>query len=157
MTSLLCFLSTIILSDEIKIPKCQDIKIEVQSTFVDYQYDNKTMKLLSKKLEVGPLEPQWSNETREMKEVFFKYNSESDKADSVKIVYVREKDNKVLVDKTYALEKSKNKILKIKGFLFENGVQEPNNRPGIQSYIFQKDKKPICQSVVMHYHATEVQ
>lgn len=151
------FLSTVILSEESSAPNCEDLSIKVNSTYVDYQYDRKTMKLKSKDLAMGALEPIWSNETREMKEVFFKYSKESQKADSVEIIYERIKDKKILEKKTYQLISSEDGLLKVKNFLFENGVQKPKDRPGIQTYVFKKNKKPVCKQIVKHFYASEAQ
>lgn len=155
MTVLLFSLSTSIISKESSVPDCKKMDIEVQNSFVDYQFDKTGTKQISKEIARGPLELEWSNATRELKEIFYKYKLDSLKADSVKIVYVRKKDKKVLFSKVYPLEKANGKLLKIKGFLFEQGVQKPSDRPGVQHYVFQKKKRPICQSVIGHYHATD--
>ncbi len=157
LSAFLLFFSFNLFSNEGGIPKCEDIGIEVKSTFIDYQFDRKTTKLISKDLALGPLEPQWSNETREMKEVFYQFKKESEKADSVEISYQRESDKKILDIKSYSLGDEKDGLLKVKGFLFEKGVQKPEDRPGIQKYIFKKNRKPLCQQIVKHYYASEAQ
>lgn len=157
LCSFVLFVSTFLFSKERAVPNCVDLRIKVKSTYVDYQYDRKTMKLKSKDLAMGELEPIWSNETREMKEVFYKYTKEDQKADSVEITYERSKDKKILDKKNYELELSENGLLKVKNFLFENGVQKPEDRPGVQRYVFKKNKKPVCQQIVMHYFASEAE
>ena len=137
------------------IPNCFDVGIEVQSTFVDYQYDKKGINLVSKNLVFGPLESEWSNETREFKEVFYKYEKSNQYADSVQITYLRKTDKKLLSDKTFKLVKSKDGLLKIKDFLFTQGIQNPKDRPGIQTYTFKSNGRPVCQQTVKHFYAAE--
>lgn len=149
------FVSTIILSEEKSIPKCIDLGVEIQSTFVDYQYDKKGINLVSKDLVMGPLEPEWSNQTREFKEVFYKYEKANLHADSVNITYFRKLDKKLLSNKTFKLEKSSDGLLKVKGFLFNEGVQKAKDRPGVQTYTFQSKGKPVCQQIVKHFYSSE--
>jgi hypothetical protein len=39
--------------------------------------------------------------------------------------------------------------------LFEQGVQKPEDRPGVQTYIFQQKNRPVCQQSIKHFHAAE--
>ncbi|TNE96678.1 MAG: hypothetical protein EP326_12915 [Deltaproteobacteria bacterium] len=155
-TVLLC-LSTQIFAKDQGVPLCETIGVEVKSTFVDYQYDRQTTKLISKDLVLGPLEPQWSNETRKMKEVFFKGSSKIPVVDSVEISYMRSKDKKILSLNTHQLEQDKDGLLKVRDFMFDKSVQKPEDRPGIQTYLFKLKNKSVCKQVVEHFHAAEAQ
>lgn len=150
-------LSSILYAKDKQVPSCESVGVEVKSTFIDYQYDRKTTELVSKDLVLGPLEPQWSNETREMKEVFFKGTAQLPVVDSVEISYERSRDKKILDLKTYQLEQDKDGLLKVRDFMFDKSVQKPEDRPGIQTYLFKLKNKSVCKQIVEHFHAAEAQ
>ena len=131
-----------------------DIKVYNNNLEHEYRYDDDGKPILIKKEKVKrPFSRHWSNVAASLHEIFYEYSSKEFIVDNVDIKYVNKE--KVIYNKNYKVTELSSGSLKIKNFVFNDGVVDKKFRPGRQVYTFKYGQKAICEIEVMHFFATE--
>lgn len=138
--------------------KSSDFRVLSQYMHYDYVYENGEHRLLKKEKRTTEIFNVWSEVAGELFEVYLESQKESLKADEVKVSYTH-KDNK-LYSKSFvledaSLEESHGFVQKISQFTFSEGVRPKEKRPGVQTYLFLKEGRPLCEIKVKHIYAEE--
>ncbi len=139
----------------VKGPTCDKVNLNVLSSYDHYTYSDDGSRLLSKEIEKTALDFQWSEATRSLREIFISSKSSMPKLTQAKVIYVRKSDDRIISQKAFKLVKTSENEFKLDKFKFNENVQKPKYRPGVQYFIFYAGDKVVCHRLIEHYHATE--